>query len=63
MVRTSAIKGDGIQDLLDTLDYQADLLELKADFSGNAEGTVNDPGEMHRLAIVNGELSSRILPV
>ena len=38
--RTSAITGDGIQDLLDILDYQADLLELKGDFTGNAEGTV-----------------------
>ena len=40
VVRTSAINGDGIQDLLDTLDYQAELLDLKADFEGNAEGTV-----------------------
>ncbi|MCH2161354.1 MAG: translation initiation factor IF-2, partial [Phycisphaerales bacterium] len=40
VVRTSAIKGEGIQDLLDTLDYQAELLDLKADFEGNAEGTV-----------------------
>ena len=40
VVKTSAIKGDGIQELLDILDYQAELLELKADFAGNAEGTV-----------------------
>ncbi len=40
VVRTSAIKGDGIQDLLEVLDYQAELLELKADFAGQAHGTV-----------------------
>merc|ERR1711965_174255 len=37
VVRTSAITGEGIQDLLDILDYQADLLELTGDFDGNAE--------------------------
>jgi translation initiation factor IF-2 len=40
IVRTSALKGTGIQDLLEVLDYQAQLLELKADFGGDAEGTV-----------------------
>ncbi|MCH8260630.1 MAG: translation initiation factor IF-2 [Planctomycetes bacterium] len=40
VVKTSALKNEGIQDLLDVLDYQADLLELKADFGGMAEGTV-----------------------
>src|SRR5690606_38542398 len=40
VVRTSAIKGTGIQDLLEVLDYQAQLLDLKADFGGDAEGTV-----------------------
>jgi translation initiation factor IF-2 len=40
VVKTSAINGDGIQELLDVLDYQAELLELQADFAGNAEGTV-----------------------
>ncbi|MEE9128797.1 MAG: translation initiation factor IF-2 [Phycisphaerales bacterium] len=40
VVKTSALKGEGIQDLLDVLDYQADLLELEADFGGMAEGTV-----------------------
>ena len=40
VVRTSAIKREGIQDLLDVLDYQAELLELKADFAGQAQGTV-----------------------
>jgi translation initiation factor IF-2 len=40
VIRTSAIKNEGIQDLLDILDYQAELLDLKADFGGPAEGTV-----------------------
>lgn len=40
VVRTSAIKGEGIQDVLELLDYQAELLDLKADFGGQAQGTV-----------------------
>ena len=40
VIRTSAIENTGIQDLLEILDYQAELLELKADFSGEAEGYV-----------------------
>ena len=40
VVRTSALKGEGIQDLLEVLDYQAELLELTADFGGGAQGTV-----------------------
>jgi translation initiation factor IF-2 len=40
VIRTSAIEDIGIQDLLEILDYQAELLELKADFGGSAEGSV-----------------------
>lgn len=40
VVRISALKGEGISELLETLDYQAQLLELTADFGGAAEGTV-----------------------
>ncbi len=40
VIRTSATKGEGIQDLIDILDYQADLLGLTADFGGAARGTV-----------------------
>ena len=40
VVRTSAIEDIGIHDLLEILDYQAELLELKADFGGSAEGSV-----------------------
>jgi translation initiation factor IF-2 len=40
VIKTSATKETGIQDLLEVLDYQAELIELKADFGGQAEGTV-----------------------
>ncbi len=40
VVKTTAIKGEGISDLLEILDLQAQLLELTADFDGPAEGTV-----------------------
>lgn len=40
VVRTSATKGTGIQDLLEILDLQSQLLELKADFEGQAQGSV-----------------------
>ncbi|HYE62185.1 MAG TPA: translation initiation factor IF-2 [Phycisphaerales bacterium] len=40
VVRTSAVTGKGIDELLTALDYQAQLLELKADFDGAAQGTV-----------------------
>lgn len=40
VVRVSAVTGVGIKQLLETLDYQAQLLELKADFDGPAQGTV-----------------------
>ena len=62
VVRTSAITGDGIQDLLDILDYQADLLELKGDFDGNAEGTVIEAqveegrGPVARMLVQDGML-------
>ncbi len=62
VVRTSAITGDGIQELLDILDYQADLLELKGDFTGNAEGTVIEAqveegrGPVARMLVQEGML-------
>ena len=40
IVKTSATTGLGIQELLETLDYQATLLDLKSDFGGHARGTV-----------------------
>jgi translation initiation factor IF-2 len=40
VVRVSALKGVGIQTLLEILDLQAQLLELESDFGGTAQGTV-----------------------
>jgi translation initiation factor IF-2 len=40
VVKTSATKGTGIQELLEILDYQADLLGLTAAYGGEARGTV-----------------------
>jgi translation initiation factor IF-2 len=63
VVRTSAQTGEGIQDLLEALDYQAQLLELKADFKGSAYGTVIESrmeegrGATASVLIQNGELS------
>jgi len=39
-VHVSATKGVGIQELLDTIDLQAQVMELKADHEGPARGTV-----------------------
>jgi translation initiation factor IF-2 len=62
IVRTSAIKGEGIQELLEMLDYQAELLELTADFEGPAEGTVIEAqleegrGPVARVLVQQGQL-------
>ena len=40
LVRTSATQNEGIQELLEIIDLQAQLLELTGDFDGPAEGTV-----------------------
>ena len=40
VVPTSATKGTGIQELLEVIALTADVLELKADFAGHAQGTV-----------------------
>ncbi|MBX3323583.1 MAG: translation initiation factor IF-2 [Phycisphaeraceae bacterium] len=40
VVRTSALKNTGIQDLLEVLDLTAQMLELTSDFGGAARGTV-----------------------
>jgi translation initiation factor IF-2 len=40
VVKTSATAGTGIKELLETLDLQSQVLELKADFGGPARGTV-----------------------
>ncbi|MBN8645569.1 MAG: translation initiation factor IF-2, partial [Planctomycetes bacterium] len=40
VVHTSATQGTGIQELLETIDYRAQVLELKAGFKGPARGVV-----------------------
>ncbi len=40
VVRTSAIKNEGISELVEILDLQAQILELAADFDGPARGSV-----------------------
>ncbi|CAN5501122.1 hypothetical protein BH09PLA1_BH09PLA1_22910 [soil metagenome] len=48
VIRTSATTGQGIKELIEILDYQAELLELKANPENSARGTVIesriDPG-------------------
>lgn len=62
VVKTSAIKDIGIQDLLDILDLQAEILELKSDFSGAAQGTVIESrpeggrGNVANILVQDGEL-------
>ncbi len=62
VIRTSATRGDGIQELLEMLDYQAELLELKADFGGMARGTVLEAsieegrGPVARVMVQEGRL-------
>ncbi|MGD9791378.1 MAG: translation initiation factor IF-2 [Phycisphaerales bacterium] len=63
VVKTSATTGQGIPELLETLDYQAQLKELKADFGGHARGTVIEArteegrGTVASLLVQDGELS------
>src|SRR4029079_11848226 len=48
VIRTSAVTGQGVKELIEILDYQSQLLDLKADPSAPARGTVIesrvDPG-------------------
>ncbi|MEX0885969.1 MAG: translation initiation factor IF-2, partial [Phycisphaeraceae bacterium] len=62
IVRTSAIEGTGVTDLMEVLDYQAELLELKADYAGRAHGTVIEAemqpgrGSVARVLVEEGNL-------
>lgn len=62
VVKTSAIKDIGIQELLEILDLQAEILELKADYSGQAQGTVIEAkpeggrGNVANILVQEGEL-------
>ena len=63
VIKTSATKNTGIQELLDVLDYQAELLGLKADYKGLAQGTVLEAqlvegrGAVARLIVQEGTLN------
>jgi len=62
IVKTSAISGEGVPDLVEVLDYQAELLELKADYGGPARGSVIEaemqPGRgcVARVMVQEGEI-------
>ncbi|MCC7144931.1 MAG: translation initiation factor IF-2 [Phycisphaeraceae bacterium] len=62
IVRTSAIAGTGITELLEMLDYQAELLELKADYGGTARGLVIEAqmqegrGPVARVLVQQGQI-------
>lgn len=62
VVKTSAVKGTGIEDLVEILDYQAELLELKADYGGPARGTVIESevqpgrGSVARVMVEDGQM-------
>ncbi len=62
VVKTSAIKKTGVKDLLEILDYQAELKEYQADYEGQARGTVIESemqegrGVVGRLLVQHGKL-------
>lgn len=63
VIKTSAHSGQGIAELLEILEYQAQLLELKADFGGPARGTVVESrmeqgrGAVANILVQDGKLS------
>ncbi len=63
VIKVSAETGDGVTDLLEVLDYQAELLELTADYQGAARGTVIEAemqpgrGSVARTLVQEGNLS------
>ncbi len=63
VVRVSALKGEGIDNLLEILGLQAELLELKSDFGGAARGTVIESrpeegrGNVANILIQDGKLA------
>jgi translation initiation factor IF-2 len=62
VAKVSATKGLGITELLELLDYQAELLDLKADYGGSARGTVIETqmregrGSVARILVQDGQL-------
>ncbi|MCC6578846.1 MAG: translation initiation factor IF-2 [Phycisphaeraceae bacterium] len=62
IIKTSATSGRGVTDLLEILDYQAELLDLKSDYGGPARGTVIEAemqegrGPVARVLVQQGTL-------
>jgi translation initiation factor IF-2 len=62
VLKVSATEGTGISELMEVLDYQAQLLELKADFGGSARGVVIESemkegrGPVARVLVQEGHL-------
>jgi translation initiation factor IF-2 len=62
VVKVSATQGVGITDLMEVLDYQAELLDLKADYGGPARGTVIESemqpgrGPVARVLVQQGKM-------
>jgi len=62
VMKVSAVKGTGIQELLEMLDYVADLRDLKADAKGLAQGTCLEAqmeegrGTVARIIVPDGQL-------
>ena len=51
MVPVSALKGDGVDKLLEAVALEAELLELKAHFKGQAQGVVIESEFFHTIII------------
>ncbi|MCC7203761.1 MAG: translation initiation factor IF-2 [Phycisphaeraceae bacterium] len=62
IIRTSAVGGKGVKELLEMLDYRAELLELKADYGGTARGIVIEAqmqegrGPVARVLVQQGQI-------
>ncbi|MEO0588233.1 MAG: translation initiation factor IF-2, partial [Planctomycetota bacterium] len=62
VVKTSAQTGDGITDLIELIDLQAEVMELTADYGGPARGTVIEAemqagrGSVARVLIQDGQV-------
>ena len=62
VIKVSAETGEGVTELLEIVDYQAELLELTADYGGNARGTVIEAemqegrGSVARVMVEQGHL-------
>ncbi|MEM1446683.1 MAG: translation initiation factor IF-2, partial [Planctomycetota bacterium] len=62
VIKTSAETGDGITELLEILDLQAEVMELTADYGGTARGTVIEAeqqegrGSVARVLVQEGQI-------